>query len=220
MLTLAPARTRYLEVWAREATEEGLSLGHMAIDVGLAAVMPAGLAAQVVEYPLDEAYSLVVLLPSSALGLPRLLAALAAEPGRWAVWSGALRERPVSLRLPAFRLEAGESHGRPLRAMGLAAAFEPPGGPAQHPPFGRASDAPLALENLYVSSVVELSAAPPAEGEPPPAAASKFAAAPLSVAAGRPFLFFVVDVASGLLVVNAQVASPQLLGLGPTVFGA
>lgn len=184
MLTLAHRPTRYVEVWAKEPSEEGLSLGHLVADpdllfvippgagrekpaaprtltehgvpgaiapppliarscVGsqpaaplrtdsraarhpthtrhapaLSPLFPAGLAAQIVEYPIDASYEAIIISPSSALGLPRLVKALSALPARWALWTGALRQRDVSVRLPAFRIEAANRYKETLRGMG------------------------------------------------------------------------------------------------------
>lgn len=42
MLTLASRPTRYVEVWAKEPSEEGLSLGHLVADPDLLFVIPQG----------------------------------------------------------------------------------------------------------------------------------------------------------------------------------
>lgn len=42
MMTLAQRPTRYVEVWAKEPSEDGLSLGHLVADPDLLLVIPQG----------------------------------------------------------------------------------------------------------------------------------------------------------------------------------
>ena len=87
--------------------------------------------AQIVEYRLDEAYAAVVMVPSQALGLQKLLSALAEDPGRWGKWTAGLRERPVNLKArerptpPAFRTRsrpACSAAGGPRAGIAFARA--------------------------------------------------------------------------------------------------
>lgn len=93
----------------------------------------AGLAAQIVEYPLDDSFEAIIIAPSAAMGINKLVKALSTLPARWALWTGALRQRDVAVRLPSFRLETTTRYKETLRGLGAV----PPGAAALDAPLTR-----------------------------------------------------------------------------------
>ena len=95
--------------------------------------------------------AMVVILPRSASGLPALEKRLG-----WAnlqAWLGKLRQRPVEVFLPKFKLEASFDLNEGLKALGMKRAFRPPteGDGAQFEGMSKARDP---QHKLYVSQVL------------------------------------------------------------------
>ncbi|MCC6522115.1 MAG: serpin family protein [Polyangiaceae bacterium] len=185
---LAGAATKDVPLMHSNATA-----GHAAVDgVELAELRYAG-----------GRFATLLVLPAARDGLAALEARLdAATLDRWVA---ALEPKELDVTLPRFRLEPGTSLAlkEHLEALGMRRAF----GPAD---FSGISDAGLFVDEIYHKAFVAMdeagteAAAATAvvmnESMPMPAATS--------FRADRPFLFFVRDLETGLVLFAGRVAEP------------
>jgi serine protease inhibitor len=63
-----------------------------------------------------------IILPDSTLKLSSVVGRLSSP--RWTHWMHTLTARDVHLQMPRFRLESAASFSKPLRSLGMTAAFE------------------------------------------------------------------------------------------------
>ena len=123
--------------------------------------------------------------------------------------SGALRQRPVRLALPKWTARKPLSLKETLKDLGMATAFEP----------GRADFSGInGNRELFVSEVVHEGFIEVSEEGTEAAAATGVVigvrsavapAEPLEINANRPFLWAVVDTATGSMLFAGQVADPR-----------
>jgi serine protease inhibitor len=66
--------------------------------------------------------AMYIILPDSTVKLASVIGRLTAP--RWTHWMQTLTTRDVHLQMPRFRLESGASFSKPLRSLGMTAAFE------------------------------------------------------------------------------------------------
>lgn len=166
---------------------------------------------QLVELPYEDGrFSMVIVVPKARFGLRDIEMRL--SPAQWMQWVAALSTGPTSLMLPRFevRLSPSISLVNTLKELGVEAAFDE-----------RAADfegiAPrLPGAGLFVSDVLHQAFVHVDEAGTEAAAATAVvlddgAGAPpptFVVRADQPFLFFVRDVRSGLILFSGRVVAP------------
>ena len=105
--------------------------------------------ATLVELPYGNgAFAMTIALPDAGASVDAFVAGL--TPDRWRRWTTALGDsaavRETELQLPRFRLEWADSLNAPLKALGMAIAFDP-----SRADFYRIAD--VRPDRLYVSTV-------------------------------------------------------------------
>jgi serpin B len=159
--------------------------------------------------------SMLVLLPDALAGLPELEASLGAE-GLDAIVA-ALAPTRVAVALPKFEIDPAQSLslGDTLAAMGMGVAFD-----RQKAAFTGIANPPDPRDRLYVGRVfhkafvkvdeqgteaaagVAVVMARAGAGGPPPAPPPEFRA-------DHPFLFYLRDTESGVVLFSGRVADPR-----------
>ncbi|MCS6799564.1 MAG: serpin family protein [Myxococcota bacterium] len=156
-----------------------------------------------------RAAAMVIVVPGTYAGLPDLFEGL--NEAKLRRFVDALRPRPeVRVRLPRFRIASpsGLTLRDPMRRLGIRQLFEP--GVADLSGIARV-DPPLHLENGYHRAVVEVNE----EGtEAAAETAYALSARPGrhdddTLFADRPFLFFVRDSRTGLVLLLGHVVDPR-----------
>jgi serpin B len=156
--------------------------------------------------------AMLVVLPDRVDGLPAVEKAL--DAARLTAWTQALADQQVQVWLPRFVVDppAAMELAKPLKALGMARAFD-----RARADFTAIANPPRPEDRLYVGAVfhkafvkvdekgTEAAAAtavvmPRATGMAPPVPEFK---------ADHPFLFFIVDKASGLVLFMGRVAEPK-----------
>lgn len=153
----------------------------------------------------DGSLAFDILLPKSVDGLPELEKSL--RPETLATWLGSLATRRVDVALPKFRVESAFSLRDALSAMGMPAAFQ--------------STADFSgidgRHDLYLSQVMHKAFVSVSE-EGTEAAAATGSVVSLTSAviqprivfrADHPFVFFIRDTRSGLIVFAGRVGKPK-----------
>ena len=152
-----------------------------------------------------------IVLPDKPDGLAAVEHGL--DPARLGTWKAALTAQPVAIALPKFTIDPADALdlATPLAALGMARAFD-----AEKADFTGIAVDPDPAKRLYISRVIhksfvkvdekgtEAAAAtavvmPTGMGRPEPAE---------PFVADHPFLFFIVDRASGLVLFMGRVADP------------
>ena len=156
--------------------------------------------------------SMLLLLPDAVDGLPALERSLTAE--RLEAIVGSLAPVRVSVALPRFELEPPGALplGDVLRALGMADAFSP-----SQADFTGIADPPDPRDRLFLSEVFHKAFVKVDEKGTEAAAATavvmeRAAALPeklVEFKADHPFLFFIRDSASGMLLFMGRVADPS-----------
>jgi serpin B len=156
--------------------------------------------------------AMLVVLPDRVDGLAALEASL--DAGKLAAWTAALADEQVDLWLPRFQIDppAAMALKAPLEALGMARAFD-----RRRADFTGIASPPSPEDRLFIGAVfhkafvkvdeegTEAAAAtavvmPRKAGMPPPA---------IELKVDHPFLFFIVDRASGLVLFMGRVAEPE-----------
>jgi len=162
--------------------------------------------------------SMVLIVPRSADGLAGLEKKLTSANVR--TWVGKLRQRAVHVFLPRFKLETKYALEKPLRAMGMARAFEDPRLPngAQFEGMSASEDP---AQRLYVSKVLHKAFVEVNEkGTEAAAAAAVLTARPTEAVpqsvpftptfrADRPFVFLIRDVRTGSILFVGRMMNPR-----------
>ncbi len=170
--------------------------------------------ADVVELPYrGDATAMLLVIPKEVDGLASVERSLDG-PLLQSITSG-LEEERLTLRLPRFEVAPASALplGRLLQALGMQSAFDP-----ELADFTGIANPPSRADRLYVGEVfhkafvkvdekgTEAAAATavmiPRGGRPPPST-------PREVRADRPFLFFIRDRASGLVLFMGRIADPS-----------
>ncbi len=162
----------------------------------------------VAELPyVGDALAMVVVVPDAQDGLPALLASL--DEGALTRWTSSLHERgDVQVALPRFRVAPTESLdlGRPLHRLGVTRIFEP----------GQADLTGITAEQPrpFVGAVIHRAFVEVNEEGTEAAAATAIimregAARRPELIVDRPFLFFIRDVESGLVLFLGHVVDPR-----------
>lgn len=173
---------------------------------------------RLVELPYrSEQLSLVVLVPDAEVPLAKIEAQLsAAKLGEWLQGVHAAPVTRVELRLPRFRVAQPIVRlDGALRALGVKLVFDREGA-ADFTPFGVNPDG----SPVYLSAVSHLAKFDVAEqgsaASPPaivPADVAADVAAPVEVptllVVDRPFLFFVCDQVSGVVLLMGRIVDPR-----------
>ncbi len=156
--------------------------------------------------------AMLVVLPDQALGLAAVEQAL--DAAKLTAWTQALADEQVDVWLPRFLIDPAEAMelSKPLQALGMTQAFD-----RVRADFTAIANPPSPADRLYLGAVfhkafvkvdeqgTEAAAAtavvmPRVASMPPPAIEFK---------ADHPFLFFIVDRASGLVLFMGRVADPK-----------
>jgi serpin B len=155
--------------------------------------------------------SMLVVLPDAVDGLPALEASLTGE--RLAGIVKSLTSARVRVSLPKFEVDPAGSLalGEALRALGMADAFSP-----AQADFTAIADPPDPRDRLYLSEVFHKAFVKVDEKGTEAAAAtasvmaraSAALAPPVEFKADHPFLFFIRDNASGMILFMGRVADP------------
>lgn len=168
---------------------------------------------QIVELPYAGGrFSMVIVVPKTRFGLADIEARL--SPTQWARWMASLASGPASLLLPRFEMSLDPSLSlvETLRQLGVESAFDE----ASADFTGMAPRLPSGA-GLYVSDVLHRAFIRVDEAGTEAAAATAVVMAtesgappppPFTVRADQPFLFFVRDVRSGLILFIGRVAAP------------
>jgi serpin B len=160
--------------------------------------------AQIVELPyVGFQLSMIVLLPRSPDGLPALEDRLTLN--QITNWVAAAEVRTVDLELPRFQISSRLPLIEPLRGLGLIDAFDP----AKADFTGMSTRQPLWINFLQQCAVVEVNE----EGTVAAAATSGGLACssqprPATFYADHPFLFFIRDNRTGVILFLGRVANP------------
>lgn len=167
---------------------------------------------QLVELPYEGGhFSMVIVVPKARFGLRDVEMRL--SPAQWMGWVAALSPGPTSLMLPRFEVSLSPSVSlvETMKELGVEAAFNE-----------RAADfegmAPRGAggAQLFVSDIVHQAFVRVDEAGTEAAAATAVVmgdgagapATPFVVRADQPFLFFVRDVRSGLILFTGRVVAP------------
>jgi serpin B len=156
--------------------------------------------------------AMLVVLPDKVDGLEAVEKSL--DAAKLTAWTQALADREVFVWLPRFVVDppAAMELAKPLQALGMARAFD-----AGRADFTGIANPPKPNDRLYIGAVfhkafvkvdekgTEAAAAtavmmPKGAGMPPQ---------PIEFKADHPFLFFIVDKASGLVLFMGRVAEPR-----------
>jgi serpin B len=156
--------------------------------------------------------AMLVVLPGRLDGLPAVEQSL--DTGKLAVWTGALSEQEVRVWLPRFLVDPPEAMRlrATLQALGMTRAFD-----AERADFTRMANPPSPGDQLYIDAVFHKAFVQVNEKGTEAAAATAVTMSPRGGAmppplpefrADHPFLFFIVDQASGLVLFMGRVAEP------------
>ena len=157
--------------------------------------------------------SMLVVVPTAVDGLPAIEHAL--SPARLATWRRALKSQDVALALPKFKIDPASSLdlAAALAILGMADAFDPD--TADFSKLARPATPKdrLAIGGVYHKAFVKVdetgteAAAATAVGMP---TGGPMPTAPaLTITADRPFLFFIIDRQTGLVLFMGRVADPS-----------
>ena len=157
--------------------------------------------------------SMLLVLPAAVDGLEGVEKTLTAEKLDALVSS--LKEQPVQVALPKFEVNPAESLSlaERLREMGMAAAFDP-----AKADFTGVADPPDARQRLSIGAVFHKAFVRVDEKGTEAAAASAVGMVagaapprdrPAEFIADHPFLFFIRDEASGMVLFQGRVADPS-----------
>jgi serpin B len=146
--------------------------------------------------------SMVIVLPNAADGLPALEASLSRQ--KLAAWMGALRPVEVKVYLPRFKATSSFALGRTLCDMGMPTAFS---GGADFSGMSAGKD--LAISEVVHQAFVDVNE----EGTEAAAATAvvikrTMAPVPVEFRADHPFLFFIRDVRTGLILFMGRLVAP------------
>lgn len=154
---------------------------------------------------------MIILLPGKGLELARFEARLGAS--FWREVRSGLRERGGRVRLPSFKLEFTAPLIAPLKAMGIASAFDP--GSAD---FTRMARAPRPIDRLYITSVLQKTFVEVNEEGTEAAAATAVTMGvrgaartepPFDFRADRPFLYAIEDSQTGEILFLGALQEPK-----------
>ena len=169
--------------------------------------------ATVVELPYQGgALSMVVVVPAKADGLGELEAKL--DPARFDGWVKALTPEKINLTLPKFEVNPAASLAlrEVLVEMGMKLAFD-----ADRADFTRIANPPSPADRLVISNVFHKAFVKVDEKGTEAAAATAVmmaragsapSAQPREIKVDRPFLFFLRDVPSNLVLFSGRVVDP------------
>jgi len=156
--------------------------------------------------------AMVVVLPDKIDGLEAIERSL--DAARLAAWTQALAEQEILVWLPRFVVDppAAMELGKPLQALGMARAFDP-----ERADFTGIANPPKPADRLYIGEVFHKAFVKVDEKGTEAAAATavvmpRGAGMPRPVPefkADHPFLFFIVDKASGLVLFMGRVDEPK-----------
>jgi serpin B len=156
----------------------------------------------VLELPyVGDRLSMVLLLPKQGTGLSALEESLNTENLNW--WLSQLREQPVQVSLPRFKLDSRFNLARTLAAMGMPDAFD--GAKADF--SGMTGRRDLWIDKVIHQAQVEVNE----QGtEAAASSAVVMKKGPLipSFAADHPFLFVIRDKQTGSILFMGRVANP------------
>jgi serine protease inhibitor len=157
--------------------------------------------------------AMYIILPDSSLKLSSLVGRLSSS--RWARWMQTLTTRDVHLQLPRFRLEYSASLSRPLRSLGMTAAFECDSADfAEMLPLSYLRDHHMCISQIEQRAFVEVNEvgteaaavtmslvlSPTGIQVKPP---------PIELTVDRPFIVAIRDDRSGLLLFLGQITDPK-----------
>jgi serpin B len=156
--------------------------------------------------------AMLVVLPDRLDGLPAVEQSL--DTGKLAAWIGALAKQEVRVWLPRFLVDPPEAMRlrAPLLALGMVRAFDD-----KQADFTRMANPPSPADQLYLDAVFHKAFVQVNEKGTEAAAATAVPARTRGLAtpppipefrADRPFLFFIIDQASGLVLFMGRVAEP------------
>ena len=176
------------------------------------------------ELPYDAgSLSMVILAPNAPDGLAALEQKLTAA--KVSILVGRLRNRPFHVLLPKFRLETGYDMNETLQAMGMVRAFTPPTRPNGADLTGmRASKDPG--KRFYIDKIMHKAFVEVNEKGTEAAAATggglfdggdepEATLFVPSFQADRPFLFFIRDIKSGLILFMGRMTDPTSAASAP-----
>lgn len=172
--------------------------------------------ASVIELPYKgKAMAMVLVVPDAVDGLPAVEGAIDAAWLSDAI--GAMTYARVALALPRFEVAPAESVrlAEQLKAMGMDVAFD-----RERADFTGIANPPTKEDRLYIAEVFHKAFVKADEKGTEAAAATAVTmsrgggvpAKPIELAADRPFLFFIRDTATGLVVFMGRVADPAAKG--------
>jgi serpin B len=155
--------------------------------------------------------SMVIVLPDAVDGLAKLEAS--SSPKALAAWRGALKSGEVSVSLPRFELGGTSVDlAKELAALGMPLAFD-----KHHADFTGIAPTPTPEERLYISSVFHSAYVKVDEKGTEAAAATAVVMATAggaptppstSFVADHPFLFFIIDKPTGVVLFMGRVIDP------------
>jgi serpin B len=161
----------------------------------------------------DESMALTIVLPDAVDGLGAVEKSL--TPEAWAKWTGALQGEQVMVALPKFELnpEPSLSLADNLRAMGMSSAFD-----AKKADFTGIANPPKKDDRLSISQVFHKAFVKVDEKGTEAAAATAVVAVagagapakPRELLIDHPFLFFVRERTSGMILFMGRVTDPAL----------
>ena len=166
---------------------------------------------QVIELPyVDPGFSMVLVVPMAKAGLAAVEAGLTVE--RFDAWIGALADEHIALSLPKFRIAPAESLRLtgPLGELGIRTAFTSAADLTGIVP----SSERLQLDDAYHKGfiVVDEKGTEAAAATAVVGVRSAPAGEPRVVKVDRPFLYFIRDTRSGLVMFMGRVVDPKKNG--------
>ncbi|MCL5270192.1 MAG: serpin family protein [bacterium] len=168
----------------------------------------SGFQAILLTYGIDRRLAMRVFLPREGTTLPAFLGTLG--EATWRDWAGRFTDRPGRLELPRFKMTYEAKLNEPLKAMGMAEAFDP-----ERADFSNLIQTPprAFISEVKHKSFVEVNE----EGAEAAAATSvgimltavREPAPPFAMIVDRPFFFTIEDAPTGAILFLGIVADPR-----------
>ncbi len=151
-------------------------------------------------------WSLYVFLPRPNSNLDVFIKTL--TPKNWQQWMSQFRDRPGTVKIPRFKLEADLNLNNTLKALGMAPAFD-----RNQADFSAMSTEPLAIDQVKHKTLVEVNeegteAAAATSVEMVFTSAPPAPAPPFNLVADRPFFWAIRDNQTGTLLFMGTVVDP------------
>jgi serpin B len=160
--------------------------------------------AELLQLPYVSGLAMLIVLPAAGMALDSIEARL---PGEYERWLRALADRRVHVELPPWTVESRMSFEGPLRAQGIAAAFDP----------GAADFSGISAQGIYLQSAIHDAFIAVDERGTEAASLTEIRGGlmadeveePRFFRADRPFVYFLRDPATGAIAFAGILTNPK-----------